>query len=142
MSLPVVLPILNTEVASSPRKFKHRLDLDNLDDLEFYQRFKLRKGTFWFVMDEIRSDLSRTSQSSTAASPEIQLLCALRFYSTGGFLNLIGDSMGVDITPLSAELFVMCLSVYLTDWTNMCISLQIIMISWINSTILRNFLEL
>ncbi len=95
MALEPVIPlvVINYGVGK-PREYpSERLSpLEEYEDEEFYSRFRFSKNDFDFVLNLIKDDL-KSSNRSYALSLEQQLCVALRFYATGSFYSLVGDSI-------------------------------------------------
>ncbi len=84
------------------RSFRPRHDaLEMFEDEEFRQRFRFSKPTFQYICGLIREDLEKLTKRNYALSPELQLLCALRFFATGDKLRTIGDTFGIHISSVS-----------------------------------------
>ncbi|XP_004209423.2 putative nuclease HARBI1 [Hydra vulgaris] len=64
--------------------------LDIYDDVDLYQKF-LRTSCF-YLENLLKTDLQPKSNQSFCVPPIYQVLCALRFYATGSFQIVIGDS--------------------------------------------------
>ncbi len=71
------------------------------DETDFYARYKITKNTFNYVLNFTKEDLLRHRTSRTVVTPEMQLLMALRFFSSGSFFNVIGDTFGVHKSTVS-----------------------------------------
>ena len=52
-------------------------------------------------MQELKPDVEHWTMRNRAVSPANRVLLALRFYATGAFQNLVGDSMGVHKSTVS-----------------------------------------
>ncbi len=95
--LQSVLPIYDINNRTPLRKrlsFPQRVNpMDDYDDSEFYDRFRFSKGTFSYICGLLREDLTPMSQRQCNLSPELQLCMALRFYASGSFLEVIGDTV-------------------------------------------------
>ncbi|CAN7939582.1 unnamed protein product, partial [Ixodes hexagonus] len=72
---------------------------------DFQRHYRLSKNVVQWLCDEIRGDpaLRRQRRARTVMTVERQVLCALRFYATGGFQGLVaGDrNIGVHQTSVS-----------------------------------------
>ncbi len=103
MALLPVLPIFDIRnQARKKRSYPLRADpLGNLDDGDFFDRFRFRKDTFQHICDLIRPDLTHKTHRNSALSPELQLCCALRFYASGSFLEVVGDTVRVSRSSAS-----------------------------------------
>ena len=59
--------------------------LENFNDFEFRDRFRLSKDSFITLCHVIEDNVRRNSTRIRALSPETQLAIALRFYATSSF---------------------------------------------------------
>lgn len=89
-------PFWETELfRSKPRAYRLQPGpFENLDDLEFYSRYRLSKFCLRLLCDELRVDLMRKTNRSHALSVESQVLAALRYYGAGSFQLVTGDTIG------------------------------------------------
>lgn len=69
--------------------------LENLSDAEIWDRYRFSANTIMYIVDLIRPHIVSTTRRSMALSPLLQVLLALRFYATGAYFSLVGDSLGV-----------------------------------------------
>ncbi|XP_065639405.1 putative nuclease HARBI1 [Hydra vulgaris] len=82
------------------RIFKDRNNpLDIYDDISLYKRFRFRKASIFYLTDLLRIDLEPKSNQTLIVAPILQVLCALRFYATGSFQIVVGDSTAAFIQP-------------------------------------------
>ncbi|CAG2251694.1 HARBI1 [Mytilus edulis] len=78
------------------RVYRDRIELATLSDRQIRSRFRFKRESIQFISDLLRNDLSHTTRRSQPISVEMQVMLALRFYASGSFLEVIGDTMGVD----------------------------------------------
>lgn len=84
------------------RIFRKRIDfLADYSDEEFCQRFRFSKANFTKICDLIREDLQHPTKRNRSLSPEMQLMCALRYLATGDKFRTIADTIGVHISTVS-----------------------------------------
>lgn len=69
--------------------------LEIYDGNQFLQRFRISKETFLELLGLLTPELQRPTRRCKALSPAIQLAIALRFYATGSFQLVIGDTCNV-----------------------------------------------
>ena len=62
---------------------------------EFKSRFRFSKASVTFILNKIKPKLVRNIQRRDCISPMLQLLIALRFYATGSFQAVVGDTVNV-----------------------------------------------
>ncbi|XP_056008446.1 putative nuclease HARBI1 [Ostrea edulis] len=78
------------------RMIKDRTNpLEVLSSDEIFQRYRFRSATILFICGLISEDLRHQTQISCPLLPLLQVLAALRFYATGSFYELIGDSLSI-----------------------------------------------
>ncbi|XP_033755687.1 putative nuclease HARBI1 [Pecten maximus] len=77
------------------RRFRPRFRLNSFCDREYRERYRFSFQSILFILNLIRPKLETATTRSKAISPILQLLVALRFYATGSFFRLIGDSVGL-----------------------------------------------
>ena len=78
------------------RVFRDRLHpLDAYNDTEIISRYRLSRPLILQLYDDIRVDIEPQTRRSHAIPGILQLFSALRFYATGTFQAVIGDSVGV-----------------------------------------------
>ena len=78
----------------------HIYPLQHYDDVELYQRFRFRRHINRIV-DFLREDLQFAYNRKGSLTPEMQVLVALRFYASGSFQNLVGDTVSVHKSTVS-----------------------------------------
>ncbi|XP_065684244.1 putative nuclease HARBI1 [Hydra vulgaris] len=62
------------------------------NDVDLYQWFRFRRASIFYLENVLKTDLQLKSNQSFCVPPIYQVLCALRFYATGPFQIVIGDS--------------------------------------------------
>lgn len=75
--------------------------LEAYDEDKFFKRYRFSKASFTYICDYFRDDLSRVTFRSSALTVEIMMCIALRFYATGSFLEVIGDTLNVGKATVS-----------------------------------------
>ncbi|VDI63581.1 Hypothetical predicted protein [Mytilus galloprovincialis] len=79
------------------RVYRERIDhLHQLRDEEVRKRYRFNKESIRFICNLLRDKLQQPTKRSQALSVELQVLIALRFYATGNFLQVLGDTVGID----------------------------------------------
>nr|CAH7733526.1 unnamed protein product [Callosobruchus chinensis] len=75
-----------------PRWIRERDEhFENLDDVDFQQRFRLSKAATQEILDLIKDQLDFSTDNFYAESPMNQLLCTLRYYATACHQMTVGD---------------------------------------------------
>uniref|UniRef100_UPI00358FC806 putative nuclease HARBI1 n=1 Tax=Myxine glutinosa TaxID=7769 RepID=UPI00358FC806 len=78
------------------RVFRDRVHpLEIYNDLQLYQRYRLDRQTILDLADIIRIDLEPRTFRNHALPTELKLLAALRFYATGSFQQVTGDTVHI-----------------------------------------------
>lgn len=84
------------------RLFRDRLNpLEFYDDLELYKRFRFDRHSIMYITEMLQLDLQRPTERNLAIPVRSQVLVALRFYATGSFQVLVGDSYGIHKSTVS-----------------------------------------
>ena len=76
-------------------------EIDDFTDEELRARYCFRRESILFVTNLFAGDITRNTRRNHALSPLHQVLIARRFYASGGFLQVIGDTFGVDKSTVS-----------------------------------------
>jgi hypothetical protein len=78
------------------RIFRDRVHaLNKYNDLELYRRFRFDRETIFFLVNILELDISSFTHRNFSLSTSLQLLCALRFYASGSFQQVVGDCVNV-----------------------------------------------
>ena len=79
-----------------PRRLQDRTNpLEMFTEEEIFVRYRFRSATILFICSLIENALKHPTKSSSPLPPLLQVLAALRFYATGAFRQLIGDSLAI-----------------------------------------------
>ena len=84
-----------------PRNYRYNANLLSYTDGELRARYRFGKESIQYITNLIETDLRRKTNRSHALRPIDQVLIALRFYASGNFLQVIGDTVGVDKSTVS-----------------------------------------
>ena len=105
------------------RKFRAgtQSDIDDYSDEEVRVRYRFRRESILFITNLVAGDISRNTRRNHALPPLLQVLIALRFYASGSFLQVIGDTFGVDKSTVSRAI---------TDVSRGLIAKQPLFIKW------------
>ena len=76
-------------------------EIDDFTDEELRVRYRFRRESILFITNLVAGDISRNTRRNHALTPLQQVLIALRFYASGSFLQVIGDTFGVDKSTVS-----------------------------------------
>ena len=74
---------------------------EELSDIKFQERFRLSKPTVSYLLQQISEHLTYPTNRNHPVSPMNRLLTTLRFYATGAFNILIGDTANVHKTTVA-----------------------------------------
>lgn len=95
-----------------------RIFRDRLNPLEVYSgpcfrdRFRLSKETIRdFIMPEIIGDLHRHTLRNQSLTPIQQLCIVLRFYSSGSFHRILGDTLGMHRSTVTKLIHLVSVSI-------------------------------
>nr|CAH7735089.1 unnamed protein product [Callosobruchus chinensis] len=93
---------INFVVFGIPRRINDRPDYWNkFDDLTFFQRFRVTKGTALQLLELIADEIEHKYDFNYSVSPIKQILIFLRLCATGTHLSCIGDFAGVHYSTVS-----------------------------------------
>ena len=68
--------------------------LDGLSEAEVKSRYRFSRNSIQFISDTLAADLERPTGRNCALKPQEQVLVALRFFASGSFLEVVGDTVG------------------------------------------------
>ena len=68
--------------------------LDMYDEMDFLARYRFRKCDVIAITDDVQEDIELVNRGEHTTVPSLQVCVTLRFYATGAFQQLIGDSIG------------------------------------------------
>ena len=68
--------------------------LDGLSEPEVKSRYRFSRDSIQYITDTLAPDLERPTERNHALKPQEQVLVALRFFASGSFLELVGDTVG------------------------------------------------
>ena len=78
-----------------PRSFKLKKNLlESLSEDEVKSRYRFGRESIHFLCDLLEEDLERPTARNNALTTEEQVLIALRFFASGSFLEIVGDTVG------------------------------------------------
>lgn len=94
--------LFNLHARRRPRQFTFRPQpLDDFTDEQLRSRYRFGKASLRYIENLVQNDLRRQTRRNNAIPPLYQLLMALRFYASGSFLQVIGDTFRVDKATVS-----------------------------------------
>ena len=85
------------------RRFRagSQFEIDRFTDYELCARYRFGRESILFITNLVARDISRNTRRNHALHPLHQVLVALRFYASGSFLQVIGDTFGIDKSTVS-----------------------------------------
>ena len=90
----LLIPVIPPKIRK--RKFRqHEIFLEDVSDEELRCRYRFGRDSIEFLTEILKNDLQRQTKRNHALSPTQQILVALRFFASGSFLQLIGDTVGL-----------------------------------------------
>ncbi|XP_033731089.1 putative nuclease HARBI1 [Pecten maximus] len=91
------------------RIFRHQAILDGaFTDQELRQRYRFGRQSIMFLTHLLRQDLARKSRRNHALTVQQQVLSTLRFLASGSFLQVVGDTTGLDKSTVSRCVHKVC----------------------------------
>ena len=86
-----------------PRRFRlFNAHLDEyLSENDVKSRFRFGRDSINYLADLLSDDLARNTARKHALLPLVQVLVALRFFASGSFLEVIGDTFGLPKSTVS-----------------------------------------
>ena len=83
------------------RIFRPRFDVKSMNNSELQHRYRFSYQSIMFILGLIQDDLQNQTRRSHAVDPLLQLLVASRYFATGAFFRLVGDSVGLSEATVS-----------------------------------------
>ena len=82
--------------------FRENIDyLDSYTDEELRLRFRFGKESIQYISNLLHALLQRKTHRNKAISTQLQVLITLRFFASGSFLQVIGDTFRIDKSTVS-----------------------------------------
>ena len=85
------------------RQFRHVgfFTIDGFTNEELRARYRFGKESIRYITNLLAEDLRRKTLQNHPLSVLQRVLIALRFYASGSFLQVVGDTIGVDKSTVS-----------------------------------------
>ncbi|KAM7365277.1 hypothetical protein PAMP_016220 [Pampus punctatissimus] len=101
--MAISIAILDCDLLLHGRGHKtlDRFDLDSVSDNFLLTQFGFPRDFILYLVELLRESLCRRTQRSRAISPEVQVLAALGFYTSGSFQTSMGDTIGISQASMS-----------------------------------------
>uniref|UniRef100_A0A3Q4I8F6 Putative nuclease HARBI1 n=1 Tax=Neolamprologus brichardi TaxID=32507 RepID=A0A3Q4I8F6_NEOBR len=101
MAIPIAILDCDLLLHGRGHKTLDRFDLDSVSDGFLLTQFGFPRGFILYLVELLREGLCRRTQRSRAISPEVQVLAALGFYTSGSFQTSMGDTIGISQASMS-----------------------------------------
>ncbi|KAK7488592.1 hypothetical protein BaRGS_00020209 [Batillaria attramentaria] len=83
------------------RIFRDRTNPFNTYNVDLYKRFRFRRDDIVYLCDIIGDDIDHPVPRKGFLPPLVQAMVALRYYASGSFQVVIGDTFGIDRSTVS-----------------------------------------
>ncbi|XP_019959445.1 putative nuclease HARBI1 [Paralichthys olivaceus] len=101
MAIPIAILDCDLLLHGRGQKTLDRFELDSVSDTFLLEHFGFPRDFILYLVELLREDLSRRTQRSRAISPDVQVLAALGFYTSGSFQTSMGDTIGISQASMS-----------------------------------------
>ena len=92
----------NRRALRRERVFRDRLHpFDEYDDVDLLKRYRMPRPVLMQVVDLLHDDVAHPTKRSHAVSASLQVLAAIRYYATGSFQLVSGDTVHLSQPTLS-----------------------------------------
>ncbi|XP_047140906.1 putative nuclease HARBI1 [Hydra vulgaris] len=105
MDIPIILA---THSHDQMWRETQRVTLDDYNDVECVQKFRLPKKNIRDIVNTLHNDMSPITSRSNSISSEAKVLISLRLLSSGSFQGVIGDTSHVSQPSCSRILHQFC----------------------------------
>ncbi|XP_049610765.1 putative nuclease HARBI1 [Syngnathus scovelli] len=101
--MAISIAILDCDLLLHGRGHKtlDRFDVGSVSDEFLVSQFGFPREFILYLVELLRESLCRRTQRSRAISPEVQVLAALGFYTSGSFQTSMGDTIGISQASMS-----------------------------------------
>ena len=79
--------------------------METMSDDQLLKKYRMDHGGIEYLCRELHDDLVRPTRRSNAISVEVQVLAALRYFATGSFQAVTGDTLNVSRFSVSRSLY-------------------------------------
>lgn len=83
------------------RVFRDPLNPLEVSDAHLLRYYRFPRADIMWLCDELQEDIGRVTRRSHAIPTHTQVLVALRFYASGSFQSVLGDSVGLSQSSVS-----------------------------------------
>ncbi|XP_035983967.1 putative nuclease HARBI1 isoform X2 [Fundulus heteroclitus] len=101
MAIPIAILDCDLLLHGRGHKTLDRFDLDSVSNDFLLTNFGFPRDFILYLVELLKETLSRRTMRSRAISPEVQVLAALGFYTSGSFQTSMGDIIGISQASMS-----------------------------------------
>ncbi|KAM6945705.1 putative nuclease HARBI1 [Aplochiton taeniatus] len=101
MAIPIAILDCDLLLHGRGHKTLDRFDLNTTSDDFLVSTFGFPREFILYLVELLREGLSRRTQRSRAITPEVQVLAALGFYTSGSFQTSMADAIGISQASMS-----------------------------------------
>uniref|UniRef100_A0A3P8UNK3 Putative nuclease HARBI1 n=1 Tax=Cynoglossus semilaevis TaxID=244447 RepID=A0A3P8UNK3_CYNSE len=101
MAIPIAILDCDLLLHGRDHKALERFDLNSVSDDFLLAQFGFPRDFILYLVKILSEDLCRRTLRSRAISPEVQVLAALGFYTSGSFQTSMGDTIGISQSSMS-----------------------------------------
>ena len=92
----VIYNVENVQRHRLPRVFNRYIHFEGISDEELRMRYRFGRDSIQFIAALIEDEVKPITKRNHAIFTEQQVLITLRFFASGSFLQVIGDTFGCD----------------------------------------------
>ncbi|KAG5840010.1 hypothetical protein ANANG_G00211610 [Anguilla anguilla] len=101
MAIPIAILDCDLLLHGRGHKTLDRFDIETVSDEFLLTTFGFPREFIYYLVELLGDTLSRRTQRSRAISPDVQILAALGFYTSGSFQTRMGDAIGISQASMS-----------------------------------------
>lgn len=101
MAIPIAILDCDLLLHGRGHKTLDRFDIETVSDEFLLTTFGFPREFIYYLVELLRDSLTRRTQRSRAISPDVQILAALGFYTSGSFQSKMGDAIGISQASMS-----------------------------------------
>lgn len=101
MAIPIAILDCDLLLHGRGNKTLDRFDIETVPDEFLLTTFGFPREFIYYLVELLKDGLLRRTQRSRAISPDVQILAALGFYTSGSFQSKMGDAIGISQASMS-----------------------------------------
>ncbi|KAF7687865.1 putative nuclease HARBI1 [Silurus meridionalis] len=101
MAIPIAILDCDLLLHGRGHKTLDRFDIESVSDEFLLTTFGFPRDFIYYLVELLKDGLLRRTQRSRAISPDVQILAALGFYTSGSFQSKMGDAIGISQASMS-----------------------------------------